>query len=1038
MMQTGGRGRPAALGAALVCYLAAGAVAGAREGPAAADLKRGLVTTYRDAAKPTPAEAVRLEPTVALALKAGEAPDWRLQGDGGTAVWQGYLNVLRGGKYRFQVRLRGRFRLQIAGQEVLAAEVKDAQAARKEGPEVRLEAGVHPLKAELTRPPGAAVVELLWKPPQVRLEPLPYDILGHLPTQAPAALALEEQAERGRFLAEEANCVRCHQPGGRERMTKHLVPHMGPDLSKAGERLHGGWVERWLESPRKLRPGAVMPEMFGHDETGRAERYAVARYLASLGGPLRSDLRPQERREMRTRQASGERLFNSVGCLACHGPATAGVSKPKEDARQTGLYRRPALYALSSMGSKTTPDRLRLYLQNPLAIDPSGRMPRLPLDGREAQDLAYFLCQSTEEGLNTDLLPAPPKEQMLAAFRRADSRAEELAAFEKLPAERQWEDLGKRVVIDKGCNNCHVIAPGGKSFANMQAGATLDDVIKSTKEDKGCLASDPARRGKAPGFGFGKEEREALRVFLVRGLSGAGTHAPALAARRDLQRFNCLACHGRDGEGGLGSEVTEQLRRNENAENAEAVVPPVLTGVGHKLRTPWLHNVLVGGGRARPWMALRMPQFGDANVGRLPDALAALEGAEPDESVHKVPLTATKLDTGRHLVGKNAFGCISCHDIAGVPNTGTRGPDLAGMNQRVRYEWYLRWLEQPQRIQPGTRMPSVFMDGKSLLDKVLDGKADTQAEAMWAYLSLGNSLPLPAGLEPRKGLALPVTNRPVLLRTFMPDAGSRAVAVGFPGGVSVAFDAHSCRLAYAWSGEFLDASPAWNDRGGNPAKVLGARFWQAPPGCPVATNTSGEPPDFAARAKDPAHGAHLPNGKIYQGPALLKFTGYATDKAGVPTFRYSLQPDTPDKVTVSERLGPLRSSVAVGVARRFRLELPAQQTAWLLAAEAAREPRLLDDKGAPLPLDLKPGRAEVDPAGRLLVLPQREDRVAVLALTAAPAGSRWHLQRVGGAWQAVLRVPPAAVATKPEVGINVWVPYRDEPGLLKELVTQKK
>jgi hypothetical protein len=206
----------------------------------------------------------------------------------------------------------------------------------------------------------------------------------------------------------------------------------------------------------------------------------------------------------------------------------------------------------------------------------------------------------------------------------------------------------------------------------------------------------------------------------------------------------------------------------------------------------------------------------------------------------------------------------------------------------------------------------------------------------------------------------------------------------------------------------------------------------------VATTTSAAPPDFAARAKDPAYGAHLPNGKIYQGPALLQFTGYATDRGGVPTFRYSLQPDTPDRVNVAERVEPLHSPVGVGVARRFRLELPPRQTVWLLAAEAVREPRLLDGKGAPLPLDLKSGRAEVDPAGRLLVLPQREDRVAVLALTAAPAGSRWALQRVGGNWQAVLRVPPATEATKAEVGINVWVPYRDEPGLLKELVTQKK
>ena len=114
-----------------------------------------------------------------------------------------------------------------------------------------------------------------------------------------------------------------------------------------------------------------------------------------------------------------------------------------------------------------------------------------------------------------------------------------------------------------------------------------------------------------------------------------------------------------------------------------------LTGVGHKLRTAWMKQVLTAGVRARPWMSLRMPQFGEANVGRLPEEVASLEGTQPDDDVHKTPLSAAKIEAGRTLIGKNAFGCISCHDLAGIANTGTRGPDLAGMNQRVRYEWYL-------------------------------------------------------------------------------------------------------------------------------------------------------------------------------------------------------------------------------------------------------------------------------------------------------------------------------------------------------------
>jgi hypothetical protein len=53
-------------------------------------------------------------------------------------------------------------------------------------------------------------------------------------------------------------------------------------------------------------------------------------------------------------------------------------------------------------------------------------------------------------------------------------------------------------------------------------------------------------------------------------------------------------------------------------------------------------------------------------------------------------------------------------------------------------------------MQPGTRMPTIFPDGKSALDTILGGKPDAQAEAIWAYLSLGPTLWLPEGVKPRK------------------------------------------------------------------------------------------------------------------------------------------------------------------------------------------------------------------------------------------------------------------------------------------------
>ncbi len=712
-------------------------------------LRPGLVATCRDIAKPTPREVVRREPAVALALKAGESPHPRLAADGGTVRWEGYLNVARAGNYRFRALIRGQFRLTIGGKEVVAAEVKDAEPVLKDGPEVRLEAGWQPLVAEFTRLPGAARVEVFWESKGFRSEPLPHDVLRHLPAKAPARLAKDAAIDHGRFLVEERNCAACHRPDDKDRVAAGLASRQAPDLSKAGERLRAGWVYRWLEAPDKLRPGAVMPRLFGDDDAGRAERYAAAAYLASLGGPVP----PDENDPDKTKGAArGERLFVRIGCVACHNNRDEGGGmrdeKKKKERSSSSLIPPPSSLPLTGLGGKTTVTKLAAYLTNPLAVDPSGRMPHMLLQQNEAQAIARYLCRDGEEAKAPE---RPANEALIAAFQRADDRKDELAAFLKRPADAQVIDLGQRVVIAKGCNNCHAIAPDGKPFASVLASTSFDGLKAEAAQGRGCLALTPAADGRAPWFPLSVSDRDCVRLFLSEGTAGAGSPAPAFAARVALQRFKCLACHTRDGEGGLSAAMGEELRKYEKAENAEAVLPPPLTGVAHKLRTPWMRSVLTEAKRARPWMGLRMPQLGSANVGKLPEALAALEGTEPDDKTHVVSLTEAKVSAGRKLVGKSALGCVSCHDLAGMSNSGTRGPDLASMDQRVRYDWYRNWLEQPQRLSPGTRMPSVFSASKSLVETVLDGSGDAQAEAIWAYLSLGPGLPLPEGLEPGGG-----------------------------------------------------------------------------------------------------------------------------------------------------------------------------------------------------------------------------------------------------------------------------------------------
>jgi mono/diheme cytochrome c family protein len=599
---------------------------------------------------------------------------------------------------------------------------------------MELEAGYHPFEAHFTRLPGLALLDLLWQGPSFAREPVPPDALAHLTRREPLALMANRKIEAGRLLAEEANCLRCHLPSDSDKMSGGLRESPAPDLSEIGKRARPGYLERWLDAPRKFRPGTLMPELFPPGEEGRAERHAVVRYLTSLGGPCLDSAEKGS-------PASGGRLFLRVGCVACH--ATDGESG---DRPKANFYQTPRLTPLRGMGSKTTARHLASFLKDPLALRPAGRMPSLSLSDREAADLAAFLCSEKLEGVKDDL-PTPSKGQLLAAFARVEDRAEELAAFAKLPPPRQWLELGKQLVIDRGCNNCHAIAPEGKPFANVLPSASLDDIRKVEKHNSGCLAPLPPGRdkgGEVPRFGFSAGQRDSLSVFLTRGLSGAGSPAPRQAARLDLQRFNCLACHARDGEGGLPSKIIQQIRLEEKADCDEAVAPPTLTGVGHKLQPEWVKKVLGEGKRARPWLGVRMPEFGAGNVGHLPHGLASLEGAGP-EAPPMLPRGREFPEAGRLLVGASGLSCVSCHDIDGIASIGTRAPDLATLTQRVRYSWYRRWLEQPGRMAPGTRMPTVFTEGVSPLKKILAGRADDQTLAMWAYLSQGPGLPLPEG-----------------------------------------------------------------------------------------------------------------------------------------------------------------------------------------------------------------------------------------------------------------------------------------------------
>ena len=83
---------------------------------------------------------------------------------------------------------------------------------------------------------------------------------------------------------------------------------------------------------------------------------------------------------------------------------------------------------------------------------------------------------------------------------------------------------------------------------------------------------------------------------------------------------------------------------------------------------------------------------------------------------------------------------------------------------------------------------------------------------------------------------------PYLYRIFMPDASPAAIAVRLPQSLSYCWDAGTCRLRYAWEGEFLDNTAIWKGHKDAYAKILGTVFFHDKTAFPLQINTPGSIP----------------------------------------------------------------------------------------------------------------------------------------------------------------------------------------------------
>lgn len=606
----------------------------------------------------------------------------------------------------------------------------------------------------------------------------------------------------GALLVSELGCVACHASGQTAFAAKG-----GPDLSEVGARVNGAHLRRFIASPLEVKPGTTMPDVLAHlPEVERVESAnALAHYLASLGKPSASALPAGEAVER------GQKLYHSVGCVACHSPEKA----------------LPGSVPLGEVAAKYTLASLTAFLQDPLAARPSGRMPDSHLEYAEAEDIASYLLREQKA-----LLKTFQPDAALAA-------------------------RGKQLFVEHRCHACHST---GEKIAPPALTA-----LSKLRADEGCLSE---KRRAWPHFPLSATQRTAVKAALA---EEAKAWTPTEQAQFTLTRLNCLACHQRDGLGGVASNRNEYFTGREESLGEQGRIPPPLTGVGAKLKEKWMREVIAQGAGVRTTMNTRMPKFGRANAETLVAALKKLDALPPVE-FERVPESAKPRNIGRDLAGAKGLNCIACHAFRGRA-AAIRGPELTTMTERLEENWFHQFLARPQRFAPLTVMPNFWPDEKSPLPDVLGGDPGRQRDAIWQFLAQGPEAGEPQGLvlEP---LVVEVKDEAVIIRRSFPGIGKRGIGVGYPGGINLAFDAAQMRLGSVWSGGFIEASALWRGQGSGQARLLGKDVVNFPPGSAfavLATPADTWPAIDAAPRKSP-----------------FAFQGYTLDAQQRPTFCYAL------------------------------------------------------------------------------------------------------------------------------------------------------
>ena len=362
--------------------------------------------------------------------------------------------------------------------------------------------------------------------------------------------------------------------------------------------------------------------------------------------------------------ARGKDMFYEYGCRGCH--------------KVEGKERNKVGPPIRKIGGKVRVDWLYRWLLNPKGYLPKSRMPDFLLVEQEAADITLFLIPQAQ-----------------GAGETATGSVER----------------GRKVFNEYRCVTCHALEGKGgdigPDLAKIGSKLRPDWLLKWLRNPHEIM---PATR--MPVYNFTEQDARDLAAFLMG--EYVDLELPEDEAARNLatvakgdvrngktlvEKYGCTGCHEIEGVEDRGENGSELTRIGDihisRLEFGEMSVPrerrTVPNWLYNKMRTPRLFKD-----------GLKMPDyhFSDVQAEAVTTYLLSLT-AEKVPAQYNLPLGERPSnynpqgDFGKVL---EKYRCLVCHRIRG--KGGTLAPDLSQEGSRVRREWLLGYMKNPDTIRP--------------------------------------------------------------------------------------------------------------------------------------------------------------------------------------------------------------------------------------------------------------------------------------------------------------------------------------------------